>query len=435
MVAATTRTSAVRVRVSPTRSNCCSCRKRSSLACRLGGQLADLVEEQRAALGRLDPPGWSRTAPVNAPLRVAEQLARQQLLGQRRAVDGHERPVAPRALQVHGAREHALAGAALAAEQDRGVGLRGARAATSSTARIAGALRVADRRRAPRSASRLSRSRHAHGQRALRLGACSSRCRICAGRERLGQVVPGAAADRLDGGLDGGVGGDDDDDDVRVARPAAAGSDRGRSRRRGADRGTRGRTPSGRSASSAALRRRPPRPPSASMRLEADAQRVRGCSSRRRRPGTGRGARATRALQSSALRHRRGSRGGRRAAPGRHRRAPNWRSSARFSASTLTRGSPRKPELPPFADVVDEPPHALDGDAAGPARRAAPARRRRPGERCGSRPLAEAVTSSAGMGSGASGFSLRRRATSAVDAVAQLLRGRAEVGAADAVAS
>ena len=36
------------------------------------------------------------------------------------------------------------------------------------------------------------------------------------GRERLGQVVPGAAADRLDGGLDRRVGRDHDDDEVGV---------------------------------------------------------------------------------------------------------------------------------------------------------------------------------------------------------------------------
>ena len=55
-------------------------------------QLADLVEEQRAAVGQLEQAGAvAATAPVNAPLLVAEQLALDQRLGQRRAVDLHER--------------------------------------------------------------------------------------------------------------------------------------------------------------------------------------------------------------------------------------------------------------------------------------------------------------------------------------------------------
>ena len=50
--------------------------------------VADLVEEQRAAAA---PPrtgrAWRATAPVKAPLRVAEQLALEQRLGERGAVD------------------------------------------------------------------------------------------------------------------------------------------------------------------------------------------------------------------------------------------------------------------------------------------------------------------------------------------------------------
>ena len=56
-----------------------------------GGQVADLVEKDRPAGGRLE------TAPLVArragerPFDVAEQLALQHALGQGRAVDGHER--------------------------------------------------------------------------------------------------------------------------------------------------------------------------------------------------------------------------------------------------------------------------------------------------------------------------------------------------------
>ena len=154
-------------------------------------------------------PGWSRTAPVNAPARVAEELARQQLLRQRRAVDVTNGRPRRAALAWIGARQHALAGAALAAEQHRRVGWR----------------RRAARRPAPRaSAARrceVRRSGDLVGQPPLEVGHLRRQAPLPADaleqvadlrrRERLGQVVPGAAAHRLDGGLDGGVGGDEDD--------------------------------------------------------------------------------------------------------------------------------------------------------------------------------------------------------------------------------
>jgi hypothetical protein len=52
---------------------------------------------------------------------VAEQLALQQLGRQARAVNGHEGRVRPPAVGVDGAGQHALAGAALPAQQDGGV--------------------------------------------------------------------------------------------------------------------------------------------------------------------------------------------------------------------------------------------------------------------------------------------------------------------------
>ena len=88
--------------------------------------LADLVEEQRAALGRLDAARLVAHRAGERAARVAEQLAREQLLGQRRAVD-HDERLARRACCARGrAREHALAGAVLAAQQDRRVRGRGA---------------------------------------------------------------------------------------------------------------------------------------------------------------------------------------------------------------------------------------------------------------------------------------------------------------------
>ena len=55
-VAATTRTSTVIVWTPPTRSNCLSCTRRRILACRAQGQVADLVEEERAVVGHLGLP-------------------------------------------------------------------------------------------------------------------------------------------------------------------------------------------------------------------------------------------------------------------------------------------------------------------------------------------------------------------------------------------
>ncbi len=84
---------------------------------------------------------------------VPEQLALEQVLRQRRAVDGHERPVAARALIVDGARDQLLAGSALAEEQHRGVGgghrrdeaedVTNARRLADDAAQMAGACQLA----------------------------------------------------------------------------------------------------------------------------------------------------------------------------------------------------------------------------------------------------------------------------------------------------
>ena len=61
-----------------------------------------------------------------APALVAEQLAFQQALGQRRAIQADERPFAPRAGKMHRPGDQFLADAAFAANQHRGVRRRGA---------------------------------------------------------------------------------------------------------------------------------------------------------------------------------------------------------------------------------------------------------------------------------------------------------------------
>jgi len=83
--------------------------------------LADLVEHQRAAVGRLELADLAVRGARESPALVAEQLAGQQVLGQRGAIEAHEGPLAARAGEVHGAGHELLAHPALAADQERGL--------------------------------------------------------------------------------------------------------------------------------------------------------------------------------------------------------------------------------------------------------------------------------------------------------------------------
>ena len=86
------------------------------------GQLAHLVQEQRAALGGLKAPGpVGHRAREGAPA-VAEQLALGQGFGQRRAVHMHQRLAPARRVAVQEARKQLLAHAGLAQQQHGQVG-------------------------------------------------------------------------------------------------------------------------------------------------------------------------------------------------------------------------------------------------------------------------------------------------------------------------
>ena len=89
--------------------------------------LADLVEEQHAAGGLLDAARLGRDGAGERAALVAEELRFEQLVGQRRAVDGDERAVAAPRGVVDEPRDDFLAGARLAGEQHRRLGLRHAR--------------------------------------------------------------------------------------------------------------------------------------------------------------------------------------------------------------------------------------------------------------------------------------------------------------------
>src|SRR5262249_46483899 len=85
--------------------------------------VADLVEEERPAVGQLETPGPVAYGPREGALHVSEKLALQERRRQGRAVDAHERLAGPRARLVEGAGEQLLARARLAAqEHGRGAG-------------------------------------------------------------------------------------------------------------------------------------------------------------------------------------------------------------------------------------------------------------------------------------------------------------------------
>ena len=93
----------------------------------VGRQLADLVEEERAGVGRLDEAGAVGVRAGEGAAAVAEQLRERELGAHGAAVDGDERPAGAAALRVDRAGDQLLAGAGLADQDDREVGAGGAR--------------------------------------------------------------------------------------------------------------------------------------------------------------------------------------------------------------------------------------------------------------------------------------------------------------------
>jgi hypothetical protein len=84
--------------------------------------VADLVEEEGAAVGHFNLAQSLLAGAGEGALLVAEQLALEQVLGNGRAVDGDEAPVLAPAHLVQGARDHLLAAAGLAQQHHRGRG-------------------------------------------------------------------------------------------------------------------------------------------------------------------------------------------------------------------------------------------------------------------------------------------------------------------------
>ena len=121
MVAATTRTSTrLRPRLAD-RQHLALFEKAQQLGLDVERQVADFVEEQRAADRRAEHAGLVGDRAGEAAAAMAEQLAVGELPRGARAVVGQEHAAMPRRAGVNGARDEILAGAALAGDQDRQV--------------------------------------------------------------------------------------------------------------------------------------------------------------------------------------------------------------------------------------------------------------------------------------------------------------------------
>ena len=83
-MAAMTRVSTRMVRLSPTRSNSLLLQDAQQLDLQLGAHAGDFVEEDGAAVGRLETAGLVVDGPGERSLDVAEQLAFEQALGEGR---------------------------------------------------------------------------------------------------------------------------------------------------------------------------------------------------------------------------------------------------------------------------------------------------------------------------------------------------------------
>src|SRR5262249_39680195 len=89
------------------------------LRLQLHRKFPDLVEEYGTAARHLQDPQLLRTGVRERALFISEQLALEQGVRNRGAVDGQKRTMLPAAVGVNESRDHVLAGSALAFEKDR----------------------------------------------------------------------------------------------------------------------------------------------------------------------------------------------------------------------------------------------------------------------------------------------------------------------------
>ena len=88
-------------------------------------QLADLVEEERAAIGLFEKAAVGLLCAGEGAANMAEELGLEEGVRHARTIDSDERATATRGFGVDRARKQPLAGPALARDQDRGLDARG----------------------------------------------------------------------------------------------------------------------------------------------------------------------------------------------------------------------------------------------------------------------------------------------------------------------
>src|SRR5215470_3008847 len=92
------------------------------LALELEGDLAHLIEEERALVGQLEPPDPVPDRSREGTLHVTEELALEQLARNRSAVDRDQGTIATRTQLMNRPRRQLLASPRLSGDQDRRVG-------------------------------------------------------------------------------------------------------------------------------------------------------------------------------------------------------------------------------------------------------------------------------------------------------------------------
>ena len=178
--------------------------------------VADFVEEERPAVGVLEAALAGREGPGERAFLVSEEFALQDAFAEGGAVEGDEVAAAAGRVVVQGLGDEFLAGAALALDEDGGVG-RGDLAQRLDDAPHR--LRLADDPLEPEPLLELLGELLGAADEAPVLQGLGHAVAQFGQVQGLGDVVGGALADGLDGGLDRGVAGDDDDLGLRVQPP------------------------------------------------------------------------------------------------------------------------------------------------------------------------------------------------------------------------
>jgi hypothetical protein len=174
-----------------------------------GRHVADLVEEQGAALGLLETAPAHGLGAGESPALVAEEFGLEQVAGDRRGVDGDEGRIPPRAVPMQRPGHQLLAGAGLAVDEHRGVGLGQA---------ADGAEDLLHRRRLPEDLRHRAELLDGAALVGALLDGAPHQLDSLVHVEGLGQVFEGSALEGRHRTVEIGVGGHDDDRDVRKAR-------------------------------------------------------------------------------------------------------------------------------------------------------------------------------------------------------------------------